>query len=139
MEAPKAITARYADWRPVKGRKVLQLVLEVPLEQQGEVLRMLGAPLPDRDLWVAVAVLSEGKNESYKGGKLAQQAAIMCQEGAFGQFVSDKMGVGGMDTVEFIREWCGVTSRAHLDHDEKAGKAFRDLKQEYETWLKEPL
>lgn len=131
--APKAIQARYADWRPVKGRKVLQLVLEVPLEQQGEVLNMLGAPLPDRDLWVGVAVLTDGKNDSYKGGKLAQSAGILCGEGAFRQWCD---ATTPDEAADYIRTRCGVESRAHLDHDEKAAREFREMKREYEAWLK---
>lgn len=134
MGSPKAIKARYADWRPVKGRKVLQTVLEVPLEQQGEVLAMLGAPLPDRDLWVAVAILSDQQNDDYKGGKLAQKAGILCNEGAFKQWAKERFG--NDDPADIIRTWCGVASRAHLDHDERAAREFRDMKLEYETWLK---
>lgn len=134
MGAPKAIKCRYADWRPVKGRKVLQMVFEVPLEQQGEVLAMLGAPLPDRDLWVAVAILSDRQNDDYKGGKLAQMAGILCNEGAFKQWAKERFD--NDDPADFIRAWCGVSSRAHLDHDERAAREFRDMKLEYETWLK---
>lgn len=138
MKPPAAVKARYADWRPVKGRKVLQIVLEVPLEQQNEVLAMLGAPLPDRHLWVAIAVLSEAASET-KGGKLAQQAAIMCNEGAFQQWAAHRMK-DGVRTAEcaadFIRWRCAVTSRADLDHDEAAGAVFRSMKSEYEAWLK---
>lgn len=142
MGAPNAIQARYADWRPVKGRKVLQIVLEVPLEQQGQILTLLGAPLPDRDLWVAVALLSDQKNDAYKGGKLAQEAAILCGQGAFRQWAAiagQYDGIAMLDgdmAAEFIRELCGVTSRAHIDHDEGAAKAFREMKREYEAWLK---
>lgn len=132
--APKAIQARYADWRPVKGRKVLQITLEVPLEQQGEVLNMLGAPLPDRDLWVAVALLSDGKNDAYKGGRLAQEAGILCGQGAFKQWARDKYG--SEEPADFIRHWCGVSSRAQIDHDERAAREFREMKREYEAWLK---
>lgn len=132
MKAPAAVKARYADWRPVKGRKVLQIVLEVPLEQQNEVLAMLGAPLPDRDLWVAIAVLSDAPGE-LKGGRLAQIAGIVCNEIAFQQW-SGRANAG--DAADFIRQRCGVESRAMLDHDETAGSAFREMKAEYEAWLK---
>lgn len=131
--AKMAVQARYADWRPVKGRKVLQLILEVPLEQQGDVLSMLGAPLPDRDLWVAIALLSDQENADYKGGKLAQSAGIMCAEGAFKQWCDATSDDAAAD---YIRTRCGVTSRAHLDHDETAAREFREMKREYEAWLK---
>lgn len=131
MSAPKAIQARYADWRPVKGRKVLQIVLEVPLEQQGEVLNMIGAPLPDRDLWVAVAVLSDQKNDSHKGGPLARSAGILCSEGAFQRWCDASDPCGAAD---FVRMRCGIESRVDLDHDAEAARKFRDLKSEYEAW-----
>ena len=130
--APKAIKARYADWRPVKGRKVLQVVLEVPLAQQNEVLKLLGAPLPDRDLWVAVAVLNETAGEM-KGGKNAQIAGILCNEGAFRQW-SDTANAD--EAADFIRQRCNVESRAMLDHDDTAARTFKDMKLEYEAWLK---
>lgn len=131
--AKMAVQARYADWRPVKGRKVLQLILEVPLEQQGDVLSMLGAPMPDRDLWVAIALLSDQKNADYKGGKLAQSAGILCNEGGFRQWCDATSPDAAAD---YIRTRCGVTSRAHLDHDETAAHQFREMKREYEAWLK---
>lgn len=131
--APRAIRARYADWRPVKGRKVLQIVLELPLEQQGEVLNLLGAPLPDRDLWVGVALLQDGKNENFKGGKLAQSSGIICNERAFWKFCDAS---NAEEAAEWLRQRCGVTSRIHLDHDEQAARAFRDLKLEYENWTR---
>ena len=131
--ARRAIEARYADWRPVKGRKVLQVILEVPLERQGEVLQMLGAPLPDRDIQVAIALLSDQKDASFKGGKNAQRAGILCNEGAFQRWCD--AGNPG-EAADYIRQRCGVTSRAHLDHDEKAARDFREMALEYETWTR---
>ncbi len=131
--APKAIKARYADWKPVKGRKVLQIVLEVPLEQQGETLSLLGAPMPDRDLWVAVALLAEGRNENFRGGKNAQRAGILCNEGGFQRFI----GAHNPDeAADLLRQRCGVESRIHLDHDEDAAREFRSLVTEYENWTR---
>ena len=43
-----------------------------------------------------------------------------------------------IDTEEraasFIRSECGVTSRAHLDHDKDAARAFREMTLEYDNW-----
>lgn len=58
MSAPAAIRAVFAEWRMVKTRKVLALVFEVPLEQQGEVLTILGAPMPDAEIWCGIARLN---------------------------------------------------------------------------------
>src|ERR1017187_4347736 len=57
MNEQKVIKATFADWRPIKGRKQLQLIFEVPLEQTAEVLKMLGAPMPDKLTWCAIAML----------------------------------------------------------------------------------
>lgn len=53
-----AIRATFAEWRMVKTRKVLQLVFEVPLEQQAGVLTTLGAPMPDAEIWCGIARLT---------------------------------------------------------------------------------
>lgn len=57
MAEPAVLQATFADWRTVKGRKQLQLIFEVPIEQQAHVLSVLGAPLSDTATWVAIARL----------------------------------------------------------------------------------
>ena len=62
MSEESAILAQFSDWRTVKGRKVLQLIFEVPLEEQAKVLTHLGAPMPLADLWCGIArVARKGK------------------------------------------------------------------------------
>lgn len=63
MTKPAAIRATFSDWRPVKSRGVLQLVLEVPVEQTKHVLDTLGAPIPGTEKWVGVALISPGSLE----------------------------------------------------------------------------
>ena len=61
MTDDAAILATFADWRTVKGRKVLQLIFEVPLEDQAKVLSHLGAPMPMEEKWCGIArVASKG-------------------------------------------------------------------------------
>jgi hypothetical protein len=55
-EAP-IIAATYHSWKMLEGRSVLQLVFEVPLEQQQDVLMKLGAPRPDRADWYGIVRL----------------------------------------------------------------------------------
>lgn len=50
--------ATYANFKNVQGRKVLQIILEVPIEKAHEVLDVLGMPTAG-DTWVAVAKLQE--------------------------------------------------------------------------------
>lgn len=59
MPAPAAFKASFADFRLIKGRKVAQVIVEVPLEEADNALAALGGlPRPDVDRWVAVARLN---------------------------------------------------------------------------------
>lgn len=60
MNEHRVIQADYASWRPVSGRKVLQLVFEVPIEQTEQVMTMLGVPMPGESKWCAIALLESG-------------------------------------------------------------------------------
>lgn len=62
MSDLRGIEADFATWRPVQGRKVLQLVFEVPLENTQHVLDMLGIPQPGESKWCAIALLQNGSN-----------------------------------------------------------------------------
>jgi hypothetical protein len=139
MTPPAAIQASYADYRRIKGRKVLQLILEVPLEQAPQVHEAFGEPLPDGSTWVAVARIDPNAAPERKGGKLAQRAGILCNEGAFWQFLADggdPPATNSEEAADAIREYCGVKSRAELDHNEEAARKFLDLEASYKAWLK---
>ncbi len=129
-----AIKATFAEWRMVKGRKVLQLVMEVPLEKQQEVSDVLGFPMPDRDLWVGIARITEEAATAPRGGKLAQRAGILCNEGGFQRFMDT---TNAEDAAEALRQHCGVTSRAHIDNSDGAARKFLDRVGEYELWLRD--
>lgn len=73
MSEPRVIRADYSNWRPVAGRKVLQLILEVPIEQTADVMEKLGFPLPGESKWVAVALLENGKPASESEGGILNQ------------------------------------------------------------------
>ena len=67
-----------------------------------------------------------------KGGKNAQRAAIMCDQGAFHAWAE----VDNSEAArEFILQRCGVESRVDLDHDAVAGAKFRDLAARYDAWM----
>lgn len=52
------IAGSFADYRLVKSRSVLQLVVEIPVEQQEQAFKALGYPLPGVEIAVAVARLN---------------------------------------------------------------------------------
>ncbi len=57
-----AFRATYSDWRIVKGRKVVQVVFELPLESADEAYQVLGGmPIAAHEAWCAIARLDERK------------------------------------------------------------------------------
>ena len=67
MTEPRAIQATYVDLKFIKTRKCAQMILEVPIEQGDEVVRMFGTPKPDKEVWVAVARLDK-ETATVEGG-----------------------------------------------------------------------
>lgn len=137
MANEAAIQASYADYRRVKGRKVLQLVLEVPLEQAPQVHEAFGEPLPDGSTWVAVARIALKEKSELKGGKICQSAAILCGEAAFHQFLGFRFNgyiSKKEEAAQCIRNHCEIQSRTELDHNTEAARKFRDLQLEYNAW-----
>ena len=123
----------------VKGRKVLQIICEVPLEAQGQVFAALGAPMPDAETWVAIARLGPPDTsyepsaiEQHKPPKsLAQLAGIMCSEPAFWKYA---LVENAEEAAEHVRVYCGVTSRSALDSNDDAASKFKTLKADYRIW-----
>jgi len=71
-----------------------------------------------------------------KGGDLSRRAALLCGSKGFWTFLE----VSGEDKAKAtIYAICGITSRAQLDHQPDAAKAFRDLEAEYTLWLNPPF
>lgn len=154
------IQATFAEWRMVKGRKVLQIICEVPLEAQGEVFAALGAPMPDSDTWVAIARLNgkqpaiEQEPEAHQlegpanddadrpPRPLSQVAAILCNIVAFRRFIHEKGGYEVVPSVDeaatWVRERCGVSSRREFDTDSAAASNFRRIRSEYDYWMRVP-
>ncbi len=140
-----AFSATFADFKIIKGRKQAQIILEVPIEHANAALAALGGvPRSDNEQWVGVAPITpeaaEKAPEERKGGKLAQRAGILCGEQSFGKFLTEECNFTPSATPEDrakrLRTWCGVTSRAHLDHDVAARSEFLKLDAEYRDWMR---
>lgn len=134
------LRATYADLKTVKTRSTCQLILELPIEALTDVVALLGAPVPGNEVWVAVARLREAAepaagSEKHKTTSLAQIAGILCNEGAFKTFMRREKGYS-QDTAEAVRLYCGVDSRADLDRNPEAAAVFRDLRGDYDAWVR---
>lgn len=108
-----AFQGTFADFRMVRGRKVAQIIVEVPLEQAGAALEAMGGlPMPEESRWVAVARMSlptentatavgqvasggateipRAKSEKTPAQKAAIRAVLLCKEPAFQKWIGAK-------------------------------------------------
>jgi hypothetical protein len=141
MTAPAAIQGDYAGLRFVNGRKVCQVIIEIPIEAGAAFVAAFGTPDPSKTIPVALARIDPSVKPEKKGGKLAQRAGILCSEGAFIMFLVEHIfkkkieECDPVDPVALLRSYCEVNSRAQLDHDEAAARKFLDLEASYKAWL----
>jgi len=112
----RAIDADFADYRRVKTRKVLQLIIEVALEREKEIFETLGFPDTATGTPVAIARLAvttapdspppggpaeaagEGQDTrrtpKFSERSPSQQAAIMCRNIAFQDWLIESQDHG---------------------------------------------
>ena len=153
-----AIKATFSDFRLVKGRKVAQLVFEVPIEGADDALETLGGvPRMDKEAWVGIARLdttqpkpkaisappqrdSEPSKERRKFAELgpSQQAGIICNEPAFWKYLKEERdwvpcGDAG-NAAYFVRDFCQVKSRSELATNESAKLKWSLLASSYLAW-----
>lgn len=57
MDDAAAFRATFCNLKNIAGRKVVQVVCEVPVEQANQVVDVLGWPDPANPKWVAIALL----------------------------------------------------------------------------------
>ena len=135
-----AIPATFSKFQQVSGRKVLQLVFEVPIEQAKEAFDLLGYPVPGTESWVAIAPLRHQPEvkprKQFHELPLPQQAGIKCSDVTFHDYLEDMGPVPfeGQDRVEWaaqnIREMCGIQSRSELATNPEAADKWRNILRE---------
>jgi hypothetical protein len=143
---PAAIRGCFADFRLIKGRKVAQLVIELPIEEADAALATLGGlPQPAAERWVAIAALNvtsikPQEKRRFEELKSAMQAGIRCGEPVFWRFLGEQFGVdrGEEAAASFVRAFCDVGSRSALNLDPKAAAKWQELDARYLLWLREP-
>ena len=139
-----AFQATYSDWRLIKGRKVVQVVFEVPLEGAGQAYDALGGmPDPSKEVWCAVARLNANRKEGldtpvapakapaseadnaspvrvprkWEDVPATTQACIRCNEVPFVKFLNVEFDANITTTAgaeQFVRDYCGVESRRDI-------------------------
>jgi predicted metalloenzyme YecM len=125
----------FADFRLIKGRKVCQIVIEVPIEQANQALAALGGlPQPATEAWVAIARLETKERVvplKPDNTKLSLEAVMRCRDPLFQRYLKVS---NEDDASETVRLTCGVPSRAGLNTDPEAAIAWRTLDGQFLAW-----
>ena len=144
-----AIAGTLADFKLVKTRSVCAFIVEVPIEQADEALRILGGvPRPGAEVPVALARLVSPPAKPkvrtpFDQLPRSQQAAMLCNEDkAFWRFLaardSEDGGYSRVESVDsaadLVRDLCNVVSRKEFDTDPEAGKRWDALHNEFKRW-----
>ena len=149
MTDAAAISGDFATYRHVQGRKVLQLVIEVPAEIAATVFATLGTPGAGEGIPVALARLHSpaepiAKPEAPKERRpfselpYSQQAAMRCGEPSYEHFLWYTHGLhqdtNPAEVIALVRHECGVTSRSEIVKGTPAGDKWEALEAEYWAW-----
>lgn len=150
-----AFTATYSDWKPVKTRRIIQIIFEVPWERHDEAYQALGGmPDPGGERWFAIAQLQmETKKagnpamqteDSQPNGRAAvssrqrpnpyaQRAGILCNDIRFQKFLAERYGIiAAPDAAACkVRELCEVDSRTEIIPGTSAADRFDILESAY--------
>jgi hypothetical protein len=159
-----AFSATYRDWKVIKGRKVVQVVFEVPIESADLAYQVVGGmPHPGTEAWFGIAKLDPRQQQeepsaprkapvptaqprqSHPAGapSYAKQLGIACNEPAFWDFVRTKLPQNGCIAVTdkeqaatAVRFLCGVKSRSETIKGTPAGDKARDLLLDYDNHVR---
>ena len=137
-----AFQATYSDFKIIRGRKVCQIVLEVPLEAADAAMAVLGGvPRPDQETWVGVARIAPASPQGLPArpvdGKedksLVLRSVMLSDDKRFAVYVEQRWGMGG--PTDYIRNYCGVQSRKDIVIGSPAASEFIALEADFYTWL----
>lgn len=149
----------FSDFRMVRGRKVAQFVVEVPLEQAGAALEVMGGlPMPEESRWVAVARMNlptenkatavgqvagggateipRAKPEKTPQQKAAIRAVLLCKESAFQKWLA-RTGEPCPDeaaAAAITRDIIGAVSRRDIAADPNVYDRWVKLAGEYDDF-----
>lgn len=140
MTTAAAFKATYSDWKLVKSRKVVQIVLEVPMESADAAYQLLGGmPNPAAETWVAVARINpeeapkpaQKEKRRWETLSVGEQAGIRCGESDFQRW----LGVNNADEAATeLRRLFNVSSRRDI-----RAPAWEQHEHEYQLWLRASL
>jgi hypothetical protein len=154
-----AFRATYSDWKLIKTRGVVQIVMEVPLADADAAYDVLGGmPVHGKERWFGIAALKpeedrakprqDAPQDSHPDGakrkmdwrdmQPAAQAGIRCDDPVFWAFLVENYRADWLDSKssapDCVRIICGVTSRAELGTNHKARVIWKQLDDQFQAW-----
>jgi hypothetical protein len=131
-----AFQATFASFRLVQGRKVAQLIFEVPIEAADNALSVLGGvPNPEQTRWVGIARIDPKATKPKLSGKdlwrASSECAMLCKEPDFWAYLGTS---NEQEATEFVRNLLGIESRRELDQDSDAVHEWGKLKARYDRY-----
>lgn len=164
MTKPAAFRAIYSDWKLIKTRSTVQVVLEIPVEDADAAYEVLGGmPVAGKERWFGIAAIKPEETQhasavvnapakpdqeplrpdrarrDWRDLPPAQQAGIRCEEPAFGSFLAEERPDDFRevnDAADCVRLICGITSRRELNTNQKARVIWHQLNDQYEAWVR---
>tara|TARA_R110000824_G_scaffold162525_1_gene338217 strand:- start:1297 stop:1725 length:429 start_codon:yes stop_codon:yes gene_type:complete len=141
MSDERVITGTYSDFKIIKTRQVAQVIIEVPLERSKEVIDKFGLPMPNEEIWVAIAqIRTERSTGNARASKAIQQAGILCKDQTFGIFLQQHKNLSDVNPADHttienaVRAVTGVKSRAEWRTNDGALIAWERLYKEYSSF-----
>jgi hypothetical protein len=117
----------------------LRLIVDVEPRDAVAAFGLFGQPGTAMALAALKPVATpEPEPEKPKGGYISKWLALRCQEADFWRFLGEHLTVhvrSSADAATFVRDVCGVSSRAEIDHDKMAKVRFDTLiRAPYQKW-----
>lgn len=88
-----------------------------------------------------VPVRARAASTASKGAALSRAAAMMCNGAKFQRWVVSRVGAApdgvspSQHAAQFVRDACGITSRAQLDHNAQAAALFHEaVRKPFVKW-----
>jgi len=155
-----AFRATYSDWKLIKTRGVVQVVMEIPLADADAAYDVLGGmPVHGKERWFGIAALksttkeapsnapsesppstrSDGaKRMDWRNMQPAAQAALRCGQPKFWAFLREVMAYPDVRDEQCaaitVRHICKVNSRSEFSTDHRKRVLWHQLDSQFQAW-----
>lgn len=156
----QSVLATYSDWKPIKTRRVIQIIFEVPWEGADAAYQVLRMPDPGGSEWYSITkhvpnagALSSPVGEAGRtqqgtapASRLTQLAGMACNEPLFWKYLtklgyridSEDRAVNRELSRLAIYEECKVKSRKEFIVGTPAGDRWLKLYDAFALWRDAP-